>query len=306
MVTEVIWLKSNFYNRKREYSKASEYIKKILQIDPWSVAYLIQEIVCLSNLTHEGHEENLDKIIEQLKQGEETAILWDDFDETTDHYASTHRYEIVYARQKLRFLYSQGDYAQLQKLVKAGTKFDAMKSAGEFIRLLNTNFDGPNIYYALGLLFKELWQLETSSMWFKQLLLHYQSDDEDKRKAYLELGDNYTWQNTNLQKAIEYLKLAMEMGERENEQAIIYLAHAYMRSGKMQEARIYLNLLEASRDVEAIYVKGLYQYRNGAREEASAIWKPLLTMRIDQIKFHHLKQEIMRYDFDHQPYLKAN
>jgi hypothetical protein len=51
---------------------------------------------------------------------------------------------------------------------------------------------------------------------------------------------------------------------------------------------------------------GLLHYRNGAPQKAKQVWKPLLTVRTENLRFHNIKQEILRYYFEGTPYLKAN
>ena len=143
-------------------------------------------------------------------------------------------------REKLRFLYAHGNQKFLRRLVAAARKHDANRSTYDFLRLLNTNFDGPSIYWALGILFKEMWQLETAGMWFEQMLIFPGAESTHRGMAYLELADCYTWRGVHLPKAIEYARIALDLGEREDGRALTVLSHALLRSGQVREAQIYL------------------------------------------------------------------
>ena len=51
--------------------------------------------------------------------------------------------------------------------------------------------------------------------------------------------------------------------------------------------------------------QGRVKYRNGAVQQANEIWKPLLTRCTENLLFHNIKQEIMRYYFDKEPYRES-
>ena len=302
-LTEIHWMKSTFYLREKDYHKSLQHLRKIQILDPWNVSYLIQEIVNMSALHYASDPEHrVDGVIEQLKNNNELSIDWHEFDRNTKIAEKEHYYELVYVRQKLRFLYSRGDDTCLRRLVSAACRYHPEKGTSDFLKLLNTNFDGPNIYFALGVLFKELWQLETASMWMEQVLISPTSSDRQRAKAYLELADCFVWRDNHLPKAIEFVKLAMELGERKNKKCLTVLAHALLRAGQVREAKIYLEENEVDSDPEALYLKGLVEYRNGAKQKANQIWKPLLTVPSESLRFHHIKQEVLRYYFDKTSY----
>src|SRR5690606_5086746 len=132
--------------------------------------------------------------------------------------------------QKLRFLYANGSEATLRDLVAYACKYDPARATNDFLRLLNTNFDSPSIYWALGTLFKELWQLETACMWFEQILIHQNEDKNQLARAYLELADCYVWRNYNLSKAIEYARLAHDLTNVRDDRATTILSHALLKA----------------------------------------------------------------------------
>ena len=306
MQSEILWLRACYHLRQKDYRSSLELLNKALNFDPWNIAYLAQQIVCLSALA--GLEEDITNLADfaaQLSQGH-TNIDWLDFDKQTIKLSESHHYELVYARWKLRYLFSGGQLEQLQYLVRSARKFNSSKSAYDFLRLLNTNFDSSEIYWTLGSLYFDLWQLETAITWFEQVLNYPGVNKHTQRRAYLDMADCYIWKNTDLQKAIEYAKIALDLGERADNRCFTVLSHAYLRLGQVRQAKIYLEQVDKEKDHEALYLSGLIQYRNGATDKAKKIWKPLLTVRSESLRFHNIKQEILRYYFENEPYLKAN
>ncbi len=180
-----------------------------------------------------------------------------------------------------------------------------MIGGNEIIRLLNTNFDSAEIYYALSTLYAEQWQLQVSSMWAEQALLHPDLDDIIKTKVYLRLADNYLWEGDNVEKALQYATIAYDVGSSTDESANMIIGHAYLKKGHSKEAGVFLDQ-GGELSIEASYLKGLLEYRNGAVEKANRIWKPLLTQRSMTVKEHHIKQELLKYYFEDAPYLKVN
>jgi tetratricopeptide (TPR) repeat protein len=193
----------------------------------------------------------------------------------------------------------------LRELVASVAKYDAERGVDDFLKLLNTNFDGADVYWGLGCLFMELWQLETASMWFQKMIKQPGISQSAQARGYLELADAMIWRNDDLVKALEYAKLALDLGERD-ERAFMVLAHGYLRSGQMRAAQTYLESADKGGDPEGVYLLGLLHYRNGDRATANKIWKPLLIVRSESLRFHHIKQEILKYYYEAQPYLKTH
>jgi tetratricopeptide (TPR) repeat protein len=304
---EMDWLRANYFARRSEFNKSNEYLNRVLKIDPWNVSYIIQHIINLTHLASIDPEYKVvDKVLSSVNSADDADIDWNSFDERSTELYGLHAYELVYARRKLRFLYTSGVGHDLTDLVEAASSFDANKGAFEFMKLLNTNFDGETIYWALGTLYKDLWQLETASMWFEQVLMNEPLSNDMKGRAYLELADCYIWQNRNIEKAIQYAKLAIDIGETQDVRAIRVLAHAFLKSGQVRQAKIYLDQTNSESDHEARYLNGLLHYRNGAHKDANNVWKPLLTVRTKNLRFHNIKQEILRFYFDGEPYMEAN
>jgi tetratricopeptide (TPR) repeat protein len=302
---EISWLKSNYHFRNKNHQASQDELTKVLSSDPWNVSYIVKEIVNLSHLAKINEEiPATDAVLLKLENMDEAELDWTEFDEQTAKWEALHQYSIAYARRKLRYLYSNGSGEALKALIKTACVFDATRGTFDFIRLLNTNFDTPAIYWALGILYKELWQLVVAAMWFEQTIMHPKITETDKARAYLELADCYLWLNQNLPKATEYAKLAIELGEKNAVFANNVMAHAHLKNGQIRQAEIFLENDNETQEFETMFLKGLLQYRNGAKKKANDIWKPLLTEKAETVRIHSMKQEILRFYFDGEPYLK--
>ena len=304
---EVYWLKATYHARRGEFRESQPLLRRVLALDPWNVSYLVQEIHNLAQLAAIDPDTiKADKILSSLGNVDESKLDWGEFDRATTQLEAQHAYELVYARQKLRYLYADGSEAALASLVRAACKHDASRATFDLIKLLNTNFDSPLIYWALGTVYKELWQLETAVIWFEQMLLDPSAQKAHEAKAYVELADCLAWQGRQEQKAVEYAKLALDLDEGKDMRAVRVMGHACLKAGQIREARLYIDQTDAEQDPEARYLQGLLQYRNGAMERAKAIWKTLLTTRSNNRRLHAIKQEVLKFYFDGAPYLKAN
>ncbi|MBC7660466.1 MAG: hypothetical protein H7249_12280 [Chitinophagaceae bacterium] len=304
---ELNWLNATYEFRKTNYESAMSRLHKLIEGEPWSLTYLLLEVRCLSEMAKIKHDFLVyDEALERLMAGDEENPNWGVYDAQTESLRKARCNELVFVRAKLRYLYTEGDEASVKMLTQAAATFNAQQSIFELLKLLNTNFDSPNIYWALGVLFREIWQLETASMWFDQMLLHAKVDNSQRARAYLELADCFCWRGINLEKAIEYTKLSQDLGLRSDKRTMRILAHGYLKLGKAQQADVFLQDTVSNDDPEVIYLRGLVCYRNGATEEANTIWKPLLTYPVETLRVHHIKQEIMKYYFDKQPYRALN
>jgi tetratricopeptide (TPR) repeat protein len=304
---EIFWLKANYESQRQNYDEALRLLNRILTLDPWNVSYLIQKIICLSLKAQDTLPFHpIDSVVRKLHKGDEDTLNWDEFAEMSRLLSQANMLELVYERERVRFLYTDADEQALHGVIAAAKRYDASKSTYDFLRLLNTNFDSPDIYWALGLLYKELWQLETSRVWFDQMLLHPQCEDRHKAKAYMELADSYIWEGNEFDKAVEFAKLSLDLNAQPDHQIMRVIAHALLKTGQVRQAEAYLEDLDGEDDVEVVYLKGLVKYRNGAFENANELWKPLLTTRTESLRFHNIKQEIMKYYFDKKPYQGTN
>ncbi|MCX6128438.1 MAG: hypothetical protein NTX25_05155 [Proteobacteria bacterium] len=304
---ELLWLQANFEFRKAQFHNCLDRLHQILLRDPWDIAYLILEARCLSELAKGKIEfDPMDETLKKLAESDESAPQWNEYDTKTLALERAGQIELVFVREKLRFLYADGDQLLLQRLVRAGASFDARQAIYDVLKLLNTNFDCPEIYWSLGVLFKDLWQLETACVWFDQMLLIPSLDEKQRARAYLEQADCYIWRGVQIEKAVEYAKIALDMGINRDKRPLRVMAHGLLKLGKVRQAEVYLEDNEGDKDPEVIYLRGLVKYRNGAFQQANEVWKPLLTYRSENLRFHTIKQEILRYYFDREPYRGIN
>jgi tetratricopeptide (TPR) repeat protein len=305
---EVQWLKSSYYERKGEWKSSMEMLTPLLVRDPWNITYLIHEILCQTGLLEGANAVQAahDHWAKKLASNDETRVNWSEFANDTLRISKEHSYQLAYARAKLQFLYMRGSEQSLRSVVREACQYDAGKGARELLRLVNTNFDHPSVYWGLGLLYKELWQLEVASMWFELTLGLTNLDDRLKSLVYLDLADSYIWRNINLPKSVEYIKLSLELSARNGQQdrrALMIMGHALLRQGQVRQAQAYLDQMrDLSSEFEVQYLNGLVQYRNGQQLRANEIWKPLLKFKTEQMREYRIKQEILRYYFEKTPY----
>ncbi|MBP6218256.1 MAG: hypothetical protein KA436_06695 [Oligoflexales bacterium] len=304
---EYCWLRSRFYGKLKKFEMALECVHKVLKNDPWNVSYIAHEIFLKISLIYgEESEERIDPVLLQILSNKKGDVAWDSFDQVTKKLRNDYRYDLVYSRCKLRFLFSDGEERHLYGMVEAVCRYDASLGIYELLRLLNTNFDSPRIYLGLGILFKSLHQMETACMWFEQSLLYTVLAPSLQARAYLELADAYVWRNIHLDKAIAYAKLSLELDARLQNNVYLLLTHGYLKLGKSKEARDSLNLVHKQlNSFEHSYLEGLLSYRNGSVDQAKKIWKSLLSLKTEDLRSHHIKQEILRYYFESESYLKA-
>jgi len=305
---EIQWLKASYYDRKSDWTASMEMLVPILARDPWNINYLIHEVICLTGVKF-GASAVLaarDHWAKKLTNNEDARVNWSEFSRDTERLAGEHAYQLAYARAKLQFLYMRGSEHSLRGVVREACRFDAGKGARELLRLVNTNFDHPSVYWGLGLLYKELWQLEVASMWFELTLGVAQIDDRLRCLVYIDLADSYIWRNVSLPKAVEYLKLAIDISANtgiHERRAMLVMGHALLRQGQARQAQIYLDQVkEMSGQFEVQYLLGLVEYRNGHASKANEIWKPLLKFKTEQMRDYRIKQEILRYYFEKAPY----
>lgn len=311
--SDVTWLRVRCHDALKQHAQVIEFLRPLLDKEPWSIPYLIQEVVSLTALKQGSDVADglMINWFNKLLEDGNRKISWKDFDRDTEEALSQHSYRLAFARQKIRFLYAKGQAIVLKELVRIAALHDASTASREIMRLLNTNFDTPSVYWALGLLYKELWQLEVSSMWFEHALFSSGADDKLRGRVYADLADTYCWRNINLPKAVEYSKMVIEsQGDPTEERrfGMRVLAHALLRMGQPQQAASYLEHLksEAIDDYEVHYLTGLISYRNGYPKQANLTWKPLLKHRAESMRDHKIKQEILKYYFEGTEYKAAD
>lgn len=280
--------------------------------DPWNIQYIASEVLWKIKLRYHQDIFSPDPLIFSVLRSEGVSDGWDEFRLRTKFFYERQDFDIVYYRCKLYFLYTGGDESSFHDLLNAACDYDANIARKDLIKLLNTNFDHPQIYFGIGRLSQELWQMEVAAMWFEQALTIPDIQSTLKFCAYIELAECYIWNETNLQKGIEYLGMIPEEFfqtciRHYRERYYTVLLHGYIKSGQINHAKILLEKnYEHYGSFEATYLKGLLCYRNNLIRQAKKIWKPLLTHKALDRKTHHIKQEMMRYYFENDISLKAN
>lgn len=300
---EVLWLKSLVSFHDRDFEKAVANLNNVINLDSWNVNYIVQKCLALSEVASAklGFQTR-DSVLNQLANSDEKKLNWAEFDKMTRKLSDVRQAALVYERERIRFLYSMNADEATMRLFEAAKRYDCKKAFTHFLRLLNTNFDSPQIQYILGLLQKELWQLESAVTWFDQVFEHPQVNDSYKAKAYREIADCYIWLEINIDKAVEFARISVDLGGSSDTRALLVLAHALLKAGQIREAAVFLDNIETQNDIEAIYLKGLVSYRNGALEKANEIWKPLITRRTEDLRAHIIKEHLMEYYFERKAY----
>ncbi|MBP9706745.1 MAG: hypothetical protein KBD78_03825 [Oligoflexales bacterium] len=290
-----------------QIDKALTVVNRLLLQDPWDLNYLIKKFHCFFEMTvKKGTEYLVDLALEKVEKNiNATTEDWDKFDKMTEIYQSLHFFDFVYLRRKIRFLYSEGEGRHFRKLLASACDYNLEQGQYDLLRLINTNFDTPDIYIGLGSLAKNFWQHEVALMWFKQASSHPNVSKKQLGECYQEIADCYNWGSHDFSKALEYGNLALELGALAPAETYTSMAHAYLKLGNVRSARKFLEKIPASH-IEGAYLKGLLDYREGREHKAKAHWKPLLTVQSSNIKIHHIKQDIHRYYFRQEDYLKAN
>ena len=302
--SELTWLRASVAARQDDFEGSNLYLQKVLEQDPWNVNYLVRQITNSLHLTESKSADRIevDDVLKALQQSDGSDRDWLQFEQKTAQFEAAHDYGSAYPRRKLAFLYRQNSPTTFSLLVKAAARFDPNLGTRDFIKLINTNFDSPAIYWALGVMQKELWQLEAAGVWFNQMLHHPTLSTIERATAYLEIADCLVCQSRDLGRAIEYAKLARELRDDESDLITTVLCHAYLANGLVNEARNEITKLKGNGQNETIYLEGLLEYRNGAKNKANKLWKPLLTKSSSSTRWHHIKQTILKYYFDSSTY----
>ena len=296
---EVLWAKANIHLQAGQKFEALAVLSNLLANDTWNVSYNVQYALILQNQA--GLEKDI--VLEKLSLDSGDPFQSQEFSRYTASIDPDRFSNLIYLRSKINYLHTNGSSEALNQVVSSGAKYDAKKATHDLLKLLNTNFDGVEVYFALADLYKSIWQLEASSIWLEQALQSPNLSDVLKKRAWIELADCFLWQEINFDKALEYAKSGHQ-GDSFPHAAIV-IVHAYLKLGRIREARSFLQQLPPS-NPEVIYFSGLLAYRNGDKQAANAIWKPLVSMRFDTMRMHCIKREVLKFYYEGAPYLRAN
>lgn len=304
---ELYWLKANLFMKKSDFDSALKCLRAILTSDPWNINYISYEIICLTKLKGHGYESYIDLMLYEFSEDKGSREEWVTFVENTEILKEMNHFEIAYSRSKVQLLYQMGNEQAISEFVECAKSFDPNRAYSDLLKLLNTNFDSPRITWALGFLSNELWQFEVAGMWFQQLLDSKDLSKETLNLVYTSLADCLVWKNTKIGKALELINAVKQsIGNLSDEQLLID-SHINLKLGNINEAQTSLDLVHGKEyDFESKYLKGLLQYRNGQVTKAKAIWKPLLTVNSDRLRYYQIKQDLLKFYFSKEDYLKAN
>ncbi len=304
MQAELHALYSHYFAKKRDLINAVSEINLALKWDPWNLEYIIQNARCQMQSLY-GESSAIEKLAQNLETEQIHDEEWLEFDKNTEFLSKNHHDDLVYNRIKLRFLSSEGKAPDAKEWIRYAVKFDALKAAHEFIKLLNTNFDSPPLYWVLGVLFREAGSLEIAEMWLEHIVDHNALSKDLHLQVLLDISDCYIWRGVHLQKALAYLKVVRDSQSEMSETANLKMAHAYMKLGEIHLARKSLETLHnKTPSLESTYLEGLLHYRDGSISKAKAVWKPLLTLKAMSIRDHWIKKEILDFYFEGKSYIK--
>lgn len=298
-------LKFTHQYKSGKYEEAHFWVSQLAKNEPWNVVFLLDEIRCLLQLRPQSQEE----ADGAFSFSDTMALLASDGNQEAARRSlrhcvvelqALHEYELAYKCQKLNCLFFQGEESLLT-LVPFGPQISVQRIAQDVLKLLNTNFDGPTLYLVMGLLYKASWQLEAALTWLENGLTYGEIPAALEQRLREELADCYLWQGTHALKALEMVKVYA--GETATDTTYLIAAHGSLQVGKAQEAALYLSrIASGSSDFETVYLKGLLSYRNGKKEEARAIWKPLISASSKSARFYHMKEQMLQYYFHEAAY----
>ncbi len=291
-----------YHYKSKKYEEAYFWVSQLTKKEPWNVIFLLDEIRCLlqlrSTLSQEGDFSFADTMSLLASEGNQQAAHRS-LGLCINELNSTHEYELAYKCQKLSCLFFQEEESILS-LVSFAPQIGVQKIVQDFLRLLNTNFDGSTLYLAIGLLYKASWQLEAAATWFESGISYMEEEDDLDQRMREELADCYLWQGVCPGKALEMVKVYA--GDQATDSTYMIAAHGSLQVGKPQEASLYLSRIKANSDFEFIYLQGLLQFRNGKKQEARKIWKPLISAPCEKVRFYHMKEQLLKYYFNEAEY----
>ena len=304
---QYLTLRARYCAEQNNFTQANSLIKKAGHLSPWQLTTLVAEIYYLSQVYYQQKKLKVidNSIIELNEKG---TFEGKDFYQLTVHLVASKLFYLAYLQAKLLFLY-QNNRQSLRFLLDVACHFNPDHAIYDFIKLLNTNYDNVFVVFALGILCKERWQHESATMWFSIALQRANLDDELKKEIYLELADCYVWQDKELMTAIDYAQSANIAPF--TKRAMQVLGHAYLKKGKVKLAQTCLQpslqqLDAEDNDYEIRYLVGLLEYQRGYSRNACKIWQPILHCKVDNVRLHHIKQEVLKYYSEDQQHFQAS
>ena len=300
---QYLTIKARYCAEQQDFAQANNMIKKAGHLSPWQLTTLVAEIYYLSHVCYQQKKlKTIDGSVVNLH--EKGTFDGQDFQQLTVQLVASKLFYLAYLQAKLLFLY-QNNRQSLRFLLDVSCRFNPDRAIYDFVKLLNTNYDNTFVVFALGILCKERWQHEAATMWFSLALQRPNLDDMLKKEIYLELADCYVWQEKELATAIDYAQSANVAPF--SKRAMQVLGHAYLKEGKVKLARTCLQQLDARNDsYEVRYLIGLLEYQRGYSRNACKIWQPILHREVDNVRLHHIKQEVLKYYTEDQQHFQAS
>lgn len=249
---------------KGNYKEALKHLSILLRQEPWNINYLVKQIQLIyadQIASQTGYD--LDPIIKSLETSRESQEKdWVSFDKLSEIFLSLHFYEYVYARYKLKFLFFSEREPVLTKMVGIMREHFPEQGVRDLFKLLNTNFDRPQIPFCIAQIYKSMWMHETAISWCEHALNYEKENTSFSAQVYCEMADSYLWGNLSNERALEFAKLALDYGEFPHHSTYSVYAHALLKAGRIREAERSLEKVPRN-DFDGQYLRGLIDYRNG-------------------------------------------
>ncbi len=298
-------LQVDILQRKGDHKEALKHLSILLRAEPWNIGYLIKQIQLIySDQVAPQTGYDLDPVVKSLETNRESQEKdWTSFDKLSEIFLSLHYYEYVYARYKLKFLFFSERDTVLKKLVHLMGEHFPEVGVRDLFKLLNTNFDRPQISFSIGKIYKSMWMHETAVSWLEHALNYENENKSFVAEVYREMADSYLWGNLSHDRALEFAKLAIDYGEFPHHGAHAVYAHALIKAGRIREAEISLEKVPKN-DIDGQYLRGIIDYRNGKIAKAQGIWQDVFKTSEDTIKVHRIKEELAKYYYHQVDYIK--
>jgi len=301
---QILGLTFTYYYKKEDYEKALFFIGHLVRKEPWNLAFLVEEIRCQIHLYGKEKPGTLTPTLERLLthfQGEPESLSEDRMlQKLVESLWEGCAYELAYKCHKLCCLFFQQEEPFFH-LVRYGNHLPVAALVQDFLKLLNTNLDGPEIYFSLGLLYKSAWQLETATSWLENGLSFSEIETSLEQRLQEELADCYVWRESGVAKGVELAKVYI--GENTaSDFTYMVAAHGALKLGKSLEASLYLKRVANQKNFESLYLQGLVLFRNGQETKAREMWKPLIASASENMRTHHMKEQLLQYYFHERPY----
>lgn len=292
------WIRAKCSYATGDYYGAKNSYDKILKQEPWNIAYIRGQIKNYEKLELTANQDQQEEKIVLIKD-----IDWRAHIKETYSLLSFKKHDLAYHRAKLSFICMNGSNESIELLVDCAKEFYVDVCIYDVIKLINTNFDHPNLYWIIGSLYKSLNQLETAYNWFSMTTKFSQERYQEVfRKTYSEMANCLLFMNREIHKAIEFTLMSLDVhnqSSREIESLYQTLTLCFLKVGDFDKAKNALDELSGE-SFSNKYIKGLYLIRSGELEAGKKIWKSIISTKVDSLKEHMFKRDLLKtyYSFD--------